>query len=53
MALLIALTVIAAGGIWYGVTREKRSLTIASAIALVILWILAGIYYLIARENPY
>ncbi len=53
MALLIALTVIAVGGVWYGVTRKKRGVTIASVIALVVIWVLAGIYTIIARQNPY
>lgn len=53
MALLFALTAAAIGGIWFGVKREKRSLTVASMIVLLVIWILAGIYLLIARQNPY
>ncbi len=53
MALLFALTAAAIGGIWYGVTRKKRNVTITFGIALLILWILAGIYFVIGLQNPY
>jgi hypothetical protein len=53
MALLILLSAVLFGLIIYGTVKRKATLRTVAVIALVLLWIISGIYYYFGLQNPY